>query len=307
MRNLLEIKEWYRQLYSRHGGLIETVAKFIASMISVLMINSSIGTMSVLKNPVVAVGVALVCAVVPKSLMVLILALFIVAHIYAVSMEVAAFVLVVLIIMFMLFFRFSAGDSFVLIFVPVLFMLKMPFVVPLAVGLLATPFSMISVAFGTVMYFIMDYVSSNKTQMLAASSSDGLGLMSDMANAVFTSQSMYLIIIAFSVVIVAVYVIRKLSVPYSWLIAVCAGTVIDFVIMMIGSISFGVNDVLSIPAVIIGNIISLFLAAVICLMVHNVDYAKTENVQFEDDDYYYYVKAVPKVKSAVKGRKSKRH
>ncbi len=26
----------------------------------------------------------------------------------------------------------------------------------------------------------------------------------------------------------------------------------------------------------------------------NLDYARTENVQFEDDEYYYYVKAVPK-------------
>ncbi|MFQ9120350.1 MAG: hypothetical protein ACLR4N_07255 [Mediterraneibacter faecis] len=26
-----------------------------------------------------------------------------------------------------------------------------------------------------------------------------------------------------------------------------------------------------------------------------MDYSRTENVQFEDDEYYYYVKAVPKV------------
>ena len=28
--------------------------------------------------------------------------------------------------------------------------------------------------------------------------------------------------------------------------------------------------------------------------VFNVDYSRTEHVQFEDDEYYYYVKAVPK-------------
>ena len=27
----------------------------------------------------------------------------------------------------------------------------------------------------------------------------------------------------------------------------------------------------------------------------NLDYSRTEKVQFEDDEYYYYVKAVPKV------------
>jgi hypothetical protein len=32
----------------------------------------------------------------------------------------------------------------------------------------------------------------------------------------------------------------------------------------------------------------------------DLDYARTERVQFEDDDYYYYVKAVPKKMVAVK-------
>ena len=28
---------------------------------------------------------------------------------------------------------------------------------------------------------------------------------------------------------------------------------------------------------------------------NTVDYSRTENVQFEDDEYYYYVKAIPKM------------
>ena len=31
----------------------------------------------------------------------------------------------------------------------------------------------------------------------------------------------------------------------------------------------------------------------------NVDYSRTELVQFEDDEYYYYVKAVPKISLAT--------
>ena len=36
-----------------------------------------------------------------------------------------------------------------------------------------------------------------------------------------------------------------------------------------------------------------------------VDYSGTEYVQFEDDDYYYYVKAVPKLKVAKRDVKVK--
>ena len=52
------------------------------------------------------------------------------------------------------------------------------------------------------------------------------------------------------------------------------------------------------------NILVIFLGsiggAVIALIAQFfkgvLDYSRTETVQFEDDEYYYYVKAVPKVK-----------
>ena len=37
------------------------------------------------------------------------------------------------------------------------------------------------------------------------------------------------------------------------------------------------------------------LAQIVRFFIFNVDYLRIENVQFEDEDYYYYVKAVPKV------------
>lgn len=302
MNSLLKIREWYVQIYSRYGVVVDVAVKFLGAFLSVTMINSSIGTMTILKNPAAALAISVLCAALPKSLMVLILAVFIVAHIYAVSLETAAFVLVVLVIMFMLYFRFSAGDSFVLILLPVLFLLKVPFIIPIALGLLATPFSMVSAAFGTIVYFIIDYISTNKKDMMTAGT-EGLTVMSNMAKEIFTNQSMYLIIIAFSVVITAVYVIKKLSASYSWQIAAFVGTVINLVILIIGTIKFGVNNVFSMTAIIVGNIVSLLLSVLICFMVHNIDYSRTEHTQFEDDDYYYYVKAVPKLKAEGKGKK----
>ena len=46
----------------------------------------------------------------------------------------------------------------------------------------------------------------------------------------------------------------------------------------------------SVCAVIIGVIVQFFKTV--------VDYSRVENTQFEDDEYYYYVKAVPKIAMA---------
>ena len=47
-------------------------------------------------------------------------------------------------------------------------------------------------------------------------------------------------------------------------------------------------------SVLVGNVISLLIAFVIQFLFFNLDYSRTERLQFEDDEYYYYVKAVPK-------------
>jgi uncharacterized protein YacL len=63
---------------------------------------------------------------------------------------------------------------------------------------------------------------------------------------------------------------------------------------------------ISIPGVIIGTVISALLMLVVEFFAFNLDYSRTEKVQFEDDEYYYYVKAVPKVTVATPERKVKK-
>ena len=54
-----------------------------------------------------------------------------------------------------------------------------------------------------------------------------------------------------------------------------------------------------------GSILSTGIGFLIEFLCFNLDYSRTEKVQFEDDEYYYYVKAVPKIKDMKKssGRK----
>ena len=47
--------------------------------------------------------------------------------------------------------------------------------------------------------------------------------------------------------------------------------------------------------IVIGWVFSLALAFILQFFIFSVDYSRTEHTQFEDDEYYYYVKAVPKI------------
>jgi hypothetical protein len=56
-------------------------------------------------------------------------------------------------------------------------------------------------------------------------------------------------------------------------------------------------------SVIVGGLISLIITWFLQFFLHSVDYTKAEKVQFEDDEYYYYVKAVPKIKVNIQKNK----
>ena len=56
----------------------------------------------------------------------------------------------------------------------------------------------------------------------------------------------------------------------------------------------------------IGSLIGILIAVVIQFGKGIVDYQRTELLQFEDDDYYYYVKAIPKL-SVAESNKNVKH
>ena len=84
---------------------------------------------------------------------------------------------------------------------------------------------------------------------------------------------------------------------------ICGG-ITNMLIVMFGDLFLDLN--VSIMGVIVGTLISLVLTFALQFFIFSVDYTRTEYVQFEDDEYYYYVKAVPKMVVAAPEKKVKR-
>lgn len=299
MYKILELREKIKVLYSKYSMYIDAALKFIMALVGMIVINSNIGTMSVLKNPLVVVIIALVGALIPKTITVMILMLTIVAHVFSIAMEAALVVGLLFVLMYLLFFRFTSKESIVLVIMPVLFFLNIPYVLPILLGLVASPVSIVSIAFGTLVYFILSVIGQNYDAIVKLGNEDGFKALSMLIDEIFANPAFYFTIIAFAMVIILVYVLKRLSMDYSWIIAVCTGGILQVVIFIIGNVMLDMSLVCSIVSTIIGGLISVALAWFLQFFIHSVDYTKTERVQFEDDDYYYYVKAVPKVKVEV--------
>ena len=107
------------------------------------------------------------------------------------------------------------------------------------------------------------------------------------------SKEMWLMIIAVTIGILAVNLVRTRSVNHAWKIASAAGAVVCVVAASAGNIILKVD--LAYAPMIMSAVLGVAAGLVLEFLFFSVDYSRTENIQFEDDEYYYYVKAVPKV------------
>lgn len=103
-------------------------------------------------------------------------------------------------------------------------------------------------------------------------------------------------ILAITLTICVVYWIRQTTIPYSWNIAIATGAIVYTVIVLL--FIFVGNIAINLVGLFISTLIGSAIAVLYRFFVFEVDYSRTEYIQFEDDDYYYYVKAIPKIKVA---------
>ena len=296
MTKLLVIREYLKHFYSKYEIYIKPAWKLVLALVALLVINGKLGYMSQINNVAVVLMVALMCSFLPTGCIALFSSLFIVLHMYALSMECALVTLMVMLLMYLLYFRFTPKQSIVLLFTPLSFVLKIPYVMPLALGLAKTPASVISVSCGTIIYYFLAFINGN-AQTINVMEDDMTTKFRYLIDGLINNKAMIVTVVAFSFALIVVYLIRRLSVDHSWTIAMIAGTLVNVVMLLVGDLVFDTN--VSIAGILIGGAIAILLAKVLQFFIFSVDYSRTERVQFEDDEYYYYVKAVPKLSVAT--------
>lgn len=304
MTTLLVARQYIKTFISKYEVYLKPLMKLVIALAALMMLNGKIGYMHRLDSISIVLIIALMCSFMPMNFIIFVSALFMILHLYALSLECAAIMLVIFLVMFLLYFRFSPKDALVVILTPMCFVLKIPYVMPLAMGLLGTPASAVSVGCGVVVSFLIGHVTDNATAIMSMDSDDMATRFRFIIDSFLDNKEMLLTIAAFAATIIVVYIIRRMSVDYAWTIAIIAGALTDVVLLLVGDLMFDTN--VSFGGIIIGTIIAVLIAKVVEFFSFNLDYSRTEKVQFEDDEYYYYVKAIPKFTVSTPSRTVKR-
>lgn len=305
MTSLLELKQYIKRFYIKNETYITYIWKFLLALITIAVINNKLGYMQALNNIAIVLMASLLCTILPANFIVFMGAMFILGHLYSMGIECALIAGAVFVLMFLLYFRFSPKDTLAVLLTPIFFFMHIPYVMPLAMGLLGLPTSVVSVSFGLVISYMLNYfASATSIAKIGTDVEETSNQFQQVLSGIIGDKAMLVMIGAFAVTIIIVYVIRRASIDHSWRIAIAAGSVSLIACMLIGSLVC--NTEISLFGVIVGTVIAAALMLVVEFFAFNVDYNRTEKVQFEDDEYYYYVKAVPKITVSTPERRVKR-
>ena len=304
MTDLLELREKVKAFYSKNEVFITPVIKFLLSFIVLSVINGKMGYMTKIDNIAIVLIVSLLCSFLPSGGIVFFAALFSLVHMYALSMEVALVGFCVFLLVFLLFGRFSSKESLVIVLTPLACSIGIPYIMPVAMGLIGTPASAVSVGCGVVVYYLLSTVVGNASTINTMGEEEMTAKIRLIIDGLMGNKAMLVMITAFAITVIVVYFIRRMSIDHSWTIAMIAGVMVDLVILLVGDLLYDTN--ISVLGAIIGVVLTIVVAKVIEFFRFCVDYSRTEKVQFEDDEYYYYVKAVPKMTVSTGAKTVKR-
>lgn len=293
MMGLLVLKERLKGFYARFDIYVNPFIKFIFSCMAFFLMNGNIGFSSKLTEPFVPLVLALLCSFLPYGAISFLASGFMLIHLSGISIEITLVMAIFIVVVGLLYYGFQPGDSYLLVLTPIFFLLKIPYAIPLIVGLSGSVISVIPVSCGVFIYYTLLYVKQNAGILTNDMSVDEVQKFMQIMNSLLGNKQMLLMVGAFALALVVVVIVKNLSVDYSWMIAIIAGTITQLGVIFIGDIALDVS--VSVIGLLLGMLASILISVIYTFFVFAVDYSRTEYVQFEDDDYYYYVKAVPKL------------
>ena len=161
MSTLLVWREKLQRLYASYSIYMQKGIQFILGLLLFGLINYNIGFMKMASSVFCTIGLAVICTFLPMIVMVMAATVLILVHFYALSLPIAIVSAVIFLLMYIFYFRFTPKKAWLVLIAALAFGLKIPFVIPVAFGLMGTPVWIVPAACGIISYYMVDFVKGS--------------------------------------------------------------------------------------------------------------------------------------------------
>lgn len=294
MKWIITLRDTLRKLYTDYDLLLKPFTRFLVALLFLSLLKNYIGYNEQACRPAVILILSAVCSLFPAGFITFVCSGFVLANMYSVSLSLLLLGFSFMLLVVFLYFGFRPGKGIYIILIPMGFLLKIPYAIPVILALCGGFAAAVPVGIGVLCWFLIDYLHVNGSSMtytknISTIVSEFVNITED----IFKNEALFVMLLAFLLCIGIVAFLSRLSIDHSWTVSVVSGVLILGTVMIAGGIYTDTID--SIIAELIRIAVALPVALAYEFLFFSVDYSSTEHLQFEDDEYYYYVKAVPKI------------
>ena len=271
MASLLSFRDGIKNFCSKYDKIVVPVIRFVLALL-----------------------MSVVCAFVPDGLGYVFGGVIAFMNYFSASKEIGISFIIIFIVMYCLYIRFFPKTTWIMMYAPLFFVLKLQYLLPVLAGMIVGPTAIVPMAFGAIFYyFSMDAADYLKELEKSTDPENMLESYKYIFQHLIDNKNLLLTVAVFAVVLVIVYVIYRMSVEYSWYAAIIVGGLFEIILFLIGNVVLEAS--ISVGQILLGSVCAVIIGVIVQFFKTVVDYSRVENTQFEDDEYYYYVKAVPKI------------
>lgn len=296
MTRLFNLKEDIKGFYQKYVNYLYPAFRFIFSLLMLCMIQQMFQYNTAVNKPVLFAAVSAVQAVLPLSFVFYSASALIVLNLWKVSLELVAVYGLLFLICWLSFVRVEGRYAFLIILTPVLFYLKLEYLLPVLVGITVGCGGILPVAGGIFIYFFSSY-TKEASALIATASGPGAGIgIQRIVSLMIIDKKLLVILVGFCLTIFIAALLYQMFHEGAWLFAIVVSNIALALILLSGRMIFELDYT------IWRVFLEIILAAGLCVTEQFFkgigDVTRMEKVSFEDDEYIYYVKAVPKIKVA---------
>lgn len=300
MAQLVYLKENIKAFYQKHAEYAEPALKLVFSFLMLCLVQGMFPYNEAVNRPWAFLIVSVVQAFLPLSFCFYSAACLIFLDLFSVSAEISVMFLLFFIICYLLFVRVDGRYAFIIILTPVLFYLKLEYFLPVILGMTAGFGGILPMAAGIVLYFLGLYTKDASALLTTTENLEpGIG-MSRIISLLVIDRKLLLLLITFCLVVFLSTILYQMFHEKAWMFSIIIGNVSLAVLLLFGRLIFELDY--TIWRVFLEIVLAMGLATVVQFFQGIGDFSRIEKVSFEDDEYIYFVKAVPKIKVAREER-----
>ncbi|HBI61305.1 MAG TPA: hypothetical protein DDY31_08860 [Lachnospiraceae bacterium] len=300
MTQLLVFREHLQKFYQKYTSFLNLLFRFIIGFIAFSSVNQMIGYNTAFNRISVELLLAAGSMLMSGSVLLFFTAVFSIVHIFYVSKILALVIAVIFLIFYFGYVKFVPKHAYIIFAVPIAIPFHMVYGIPIVAGLIMTPAAVVPISFGVGIYYLLQAVKS----VVSVSNDTSINLYQAVLQQFLSCREMYVMLVVFSLVTIIVYILRNREWDFSFEIAIVAGAVSNTILFLVINYLFNI-DIKMFPF-LAGTLGSAVVAWLVQFMRLALNYAGVENLQFEDEEYYYYVRAVPKMNVAAPSKRVKR-